>query len=1004
MGCYRKTHSPSDTMHLFGLCNWEALQRTAFISTLIMLAALCLGAEKSFAQYVLDWPEDAFKTGDRPELAQETLELLHSFGYAVGYDVPVKAETSEFLVRNAIKSVEARLGWKETGTISKQLVGALRQSRENNQFICPTIPSNSKTSMKYEDSAGSTPVHFYVKGRYPLRYAIQMLARLHQCTPDALPGVPNQAGFRKDPLDELFATRIRPPVTDPIALQSANDLVEGVSARSNATDGSQVLLPAKLYVLPQKTLITNVARASFQDRLLRRPITRPSDQELAAVCKAIGYKSGCAELIEGSSLAAAPGGTGQLHQYKYDAAIDHYEVTLSVDLPAGQAASLAEDMSQYLLEINPQLRHEAYRRPGIRIIDETGGNPLQGNTENDETCDEDCIKSKLERTHDLMQKKAGWPKTLKHGSTGAGNGSNRSDELRIVDGTLWHRGQYNKRLQSFRAVHAARNDDSMPMELQSGPVHSEFNVADLKHVYISPDREIGGGDLAMITRSPPKGDEKEDDPGHTLFAAGLVSGSFHQGNIRWGGAGHQTAPIPIVSSPVGYSQYLQSFPIDEYDGMKLGQVMQSHEQFTSVLVYDPPRICKTNKLTPPFDDIRDWLAHLLETFDKAAANHLTVVAAPYKCDPNVDQTKIQCNPKSTYAYQRSPTACFPSEAGSNHALIVAAANEKMNGLSPAHLTRNHGLAVERYLVAPGCGLVSADFDVVDGKGISGARLRSCGSSWAAPLVGALITNLRASRPSATNGDEDQKSLETGVDIKAYLLATSTPFANRQPRAAAYGLVNWTRAIHSNLGKVTVWFDGAEAKFPVNKAPLWEGHCDCFRGGTRTDLYDPGRGQCNQEGDLVRCEGSKLVIFDKGETFASDLKEMAKSFAFAGIRRYKAKDQHSFDGFAFSHYTDFARKNAGNAEARPILFFGSGEKDSTKLEIKWNKPVCSFSTFGPVSEPCLKLCKGSVDGDCLPINPTQFSHIIFGDALYKNRAADPSTATSQLLDAFSNMGG
>lgn len=913
----------------------QGLRRSRIACVVIVAALSCGGAHEALAEGQTDTGKINLRAGENEEMLQEVRRLLDQFGYDAGSEPSLDSEIAEWSFRHSVEEVQSRLGWRRTGTVDADLIEQVRAAERLGSFHCPggsTIPALSELS---QAQIPRVSVYFYISGRHPARYALQMLERLDRCAPEVMANM--RSGLQEDVLIPLVEGGLKLPADDPVASQIAGRLLSGTNASVlGAADNRPEPGRPSLYIHTGEKLYTRLYTRSFDQQELREKYPYSNKDALKDLCSELGYTKTCGRILEQERGKSDVNSASMVPRPDYWAEVDHYEAVLFLSLPVTHARMLAEDMSQEVPAINPELKDELIRRPIVRVIDGVEAIPLNDDSQNDNSCPRGSVLKCLEVTGNFLRKKVGWPNVNKPQVNSSGA---VKSVISIVDQSLFlDIVKHSDRLKAFCAKFKLEDESC-----SGAKAYISFDTLKIHHPYL---RAKGESAIQIIERTVEKG----DDPGHSLFAAGLIRGSLgHKKN--WYGLGPKTSKIQVVNIQ-GIESILANSKRKAQGNSK------SNVKFDiNVVISDAPKSCDDSSVYS-WSNFKHELRVALSRQESDPARALFVIAAPYNCHPQKNYTKTPAC--EGYQIDSMPLVCS-TMTNSNHAIIVASADEQLNDLHTRHL-KSSELKTERFLLAPGCGLVSADFDFEGKVGIAGARLRGCGSSYAAPIVGALAARMV----------DNELNLQ-GVDVKAYLLATSTPYSKPDTREKAFGLVNWTRGKRTRFEKnVTVWFDAIDVFYTEDEEKVLKNVCHCISDDRVKNLYVE---ECQSPGDLLRCQGDSLKIRESSDLLAQV--RLPEDVRFAGIRRYQFNGDHKYDAFFFHKM----RTAGQNQQLTPIQ--NEGFVKNSEVSFAWGAGECQTSGYTNENlSPCMQLC--SREFGCIRVNPYRFSHIISGDARFSQR--------------------
>lgn len=798
--------------------------RRRLTPTLLFLLAAATGAPASAQEMAapepytgfgetVAWPAEAFYEGETPAMIAEAKAHLRFFAYDVGYDRPVNPESEEERLRSQIRAAHIRAQLPYSSAATPALLDFLRDARAAERFPCPS-PEQADAPAPDDDGGETLSITFIFNGPRPALYLAQLFDRLYQCAPDAFPArvapVPDGASV----MDVLFAATTQPPADDEAAQRYLANFASRLSLKVDAPPGMLVVPDVKVDVNAHRTLFVKVNKAdslSAGKLVLADPYTTT---EPAGFCAGLGYASSCLDAPQNmKAMEEVEEGNGAVEWVR----IPHFNIELEIDLPQAGAGAYAEDLYRTLIYLNPPLRNSPANAPAYAATAARSGQRLgPGGSQK--------LTKAAQETLDRLKKEVGWP--TEHTSAGCSSG-NDCHKIRLFDGSL-----FDDRVEKAREVLMNEKNDEENKTV--------VTPLQLEHGYFSDNDRP---EIEEITDAVP--DAGKPDPGHALFALGLLVGDWGFGHL--GGWATDTSDAFVAN--------VQTIKAD------LGDGQFKEGAHTNVLITDG------NFHLPDSDEGESFIDSMMKGFteifqngidDEEPSDRLLIIAAPYRhiCkSENGTETCRQATEQQLNnnldaggdwgcykpsnendQYTRKPAACLAAH-NSNHAIIVASANQELDGMFGGHFRlkkrrREDGFVAEHYLAAPGCELISADVQL-DANGEKllkrGVRQRGCGSSYAAPVVAALVSRLR------TAGGPLNDDTTKAIDIKTLLLATSN-LATGAGMEHLYGVVNWTRTLktfaHSEGFKfINIWFDDPSA---IDDDPGAGKLCECFFAGKTKD--------------------------------------------------------------------------------------------------------------------------------------------------------------------------
>ena len=954
----------------------------------VMIVLLIANAANA-AENQSSWPDEALFPGETPQMLETARSALDFFGYNVKHDPYLDAAYDHRKLRSEIKQAQLRLLRDPTGRVTDDFLEELQDARESDGFPCPTATRRPSTITAQQFSEnGYASYTFVLRGARPSLYLVQMLARYSACAPNRVlvTTTTNAAKPSQRAVWNMFFTSAagKPPPYDQHAARQLKDLSEKLSLHQDMRRPVVPNVGVTVFTIPNQFFSTSKAVPEIQEGKIVtvNEAVPPTNRDLARLCRTLLGQTKCEAP---QSIERIDSDDGE-YVLEYGVVQDHYNIEATILLPSSLAPALSEDMYRYVIELNRELA-EPENEPFYAI------SSLQSGRQNQNTgdgvnlfpkCAENgapfigerlvnCIRTLAETAQTTMRSKVGWPVAT------SGDGRDQSDwKLSLIDDVTFG---------------LARNN-VQAMLLGDGETRTEIRAMDInRHPYFPKARSSGflqlfDDDIRYLQASG----DKLVDPFHGVFALGLLTGGYRS----WEGIA-SNAYDPVLKQPVTALNELHAKYNRHFRAITETSFIPPVVKLPEISVFigdaDP---CLPDSVglaqsawNAKFDELNGALKKLNKT---VTPKYLQIIAAPYGCKgvaPGISPQsvesgsgplKIACDYSvvTDRTHTARPIACLAGEPN-NHSIIVAAANKDFSGIFPKHYrplaaANNSTLISERFLVAPGCDLLSADGRDAE----AGVRFRpysekgGCGSSFAAPLVGALASRIVEILASQSINPD-------GVDIKTQLITTSSPLQS----ADTYGLVNFTRAIKSSPAQNTVWFDGFPSSFasfdrrdvmnddslPAELKNALEGRSQCtcyFKADEhqRSHVYDICFERRAEE-QLFVCRGGRLKIKETGNGAISQFATQGRD-----IVAFRNTSSAASDIYYFAR-ADLTKPLLERFEPT-LTLHPSTPQD---LWFGWEADDCRHSDTDGDKPACIRLCP-QVEERCVTIPPQEFSHILF----------------------------
>ena len=961
----------------------------------------------AFAQ-ATHWPDGAFYANESIDMVENARSLLAEFAYDVEVEPDLGPQADRDKLRREIARSKLRLVLEPTGEVTEELIFELEAAKRDGKFPCPAAADQPAPAPEHQFSKdGETSYTFSLKGYRPSLYLVRLLERLNEC---AGGDAPQRSAEHLDSIaseaiwEEFFGTTAgAPPPYDRGAARRLTALSRSLSHHNNsgvvalpAADITVFTAPGEYFKLSEATQLQNADGA-----IELAEAKKPTRREHRQFCRSIIGQRSC---FRDAAIEEVTNENGEF-VFEYGILIDHYSLEARIKLPSALGPALSEDVYRFLIEEYSELEAPE-QKPFYAISALNYGRQNQDsgneatvtdcNTTVEERARQKCVSDQIKKAYPdcvegdkplsgaklqacimqlarnakaRYQSELGWPSTL--GST-TPKDSTRS--ITIVEDYTFADGNF-----------------AQPILLGTVPrdrnlLGNELKIIDIKgHSYfpLSPSRAPLNpiwAPLAMKVTSS----GRPYDPTHGVFALGLLAGGFDQ----WRGLASPeyavgiSAPRDILSSlRTDYGKIQKAFKLAEHLRHPL-----AGQQNISIFIGDSaPCLADTqarhgqSPWEQNYNNLNIWLRRIQQ---KEEPYFLQIIAAPYGCEnfaPGISPEgngarRIACEYEGygdEYSYTTPPYACL-GRYKNNHSIIVAAANEGLTEMLDNHYRpaqnpeRDSEEIEERYLLAPGCDILSADgfSNSQNPNGKAGVRFRThafgrgCGSSFAAPIVGAL-----ASRVFQMFEEYDKSP--RGTDVKTQLIATSNAAANSD---AYYGIVNFTRALESGPNEFAVWFDGFPESFnqdpdqiaaaPSYSRPALAARKDCgcyFDGALDKRPYEECYSRSAERQQFV-CQSNFLKI--RGAQGAAWTMAQSQTDVVA-LRRAAAG---KWEIFSFERYL-----------SRPPVLVSDERGDEF---FDWDTSVCKKRDDAGDKPACIGLCDDQSGKSCITIDPGEFSHFLF----------------------------
>lgn len=899
----------------------------------------------------------------------------------LGYDVGVKGPLYERALDRAIKRAQLRLGVVETGDASAELLTRLKEIERIGEFPCPPTLSDADLSQPPPQSEHDRPYNltFVLRGRHPVRYLAHLYDRLSVCAPQLL-------GEREVYLrgeENLFDAMIRVYELPKSEDRAAERIMSRVGGRLAADkEPGRAWLPEHVGVFIDDNIkhpeVLSTAEVGRTGEIVNAA-KPPKRGDIRRLCNILGHPDRCADrkdvltnyLLDENRTV-----------YQYRLNIEHYAIRAIFAMNPQYSAIVEEDVKQYIISNNPELQHVPAHVPGS--YGNSTGAPLQGaagiaSASTKPPCPESVEPGNPDHNPKLRAVLADCLNALE--STGVRieerrhiESENGDADIAIVDGQIF--------------AHETTLAALLPNKTEALEYVETYTVAGNDILCIDDNRL----DRDFLDTPPPA--RGEPDPGHSLFALGLLlrckAGVWGAGladiedsaEVVDAGAGREELQYNIRTAAHFYNDNYRNILQDRNDS-------PPRHAYAIIGTYDS---CGRDDIETQQQqaqlhnrdkDLRENFEDLIQVSPTLLP--VILVAAPYRCDedPQSESTQAQIEPpcpiygKETNGW---PTICAFYERNSA-AIVIASTDATLKGVYNGHY-KPEGFE-DKFLAAPACGLISWDIDPdkvrrnSKASSFTGLRARGCASSFAAPFVAALVSRLRHLDEDRTRtGRED---FQYSANIKAHLIATSSDPATDDARRMTYGVVHWGRAIETNPDDVTVWLREDKAE-DVEKWMNDPDDDDSLKVWKRDMCEDMSWGQ-------VKCAAPSLMLAgrstDTGEVSmggkSQDDSLVLCKHDWVAFRRRDRDD--IFDGFYFPNQC-----RTGPEQEHAIRQYGDNGSDHLGNILQANDDQGQpCNADGEGDAPCLALC---ISADCdrakLPIRLDLISHVIFNGWKVKKR--------------------
>ncbi|MCI5045838.1 MAG: hypothetical protein MRY72_14195 [Aquisalinus sp.] len=988
-----------------------------------------------------EWPAELLLENETSSLMTETQRLISNFGYDSDAD---EFDTPESLIRRLrrdIVYVQERLLLPATGRTSTELNDLLQKSTLDGTFLCPlkaqAIHRDSPNWVQNpEITKTEVPYTFVLRGDNPTLFLAQLIERLDDCAVGHYPLKSSEVQADVTPY-HAFLGEQKPAFESEAAYRKLNSVISGIKP-VDASAGQSITIPdLKLTVLGKAaagykfSIAPDVNRSQTKPYLVAGsvPDRTGCDADTACLSGLSGYLDLGHKMMDlGKFTMLSDLTMGRDSANKLNDPLINHQIEFEITLPIESGPATAEDLYRYILETNPHLGvynseitySETRFRFGNANVPSAASTATAGIC-SDEGVDAqayaDCIKARADEIMLQLRKALGWPTKSLNVFPRTTSTANSNRKVYIFDDSLSPSLQRVTSSSSLVEKGIARI-----LKMLGVPDTGGFEIRQL--VSKKAHRYFEKGKAVCCLRNSK--DRPPLEPGHAIFAAGLLSGAL---NEDWGGMMDNNFSVSIHSASDFRMIFIPGWKDYIAGQFRSGQFRQL--PYISVFIGDTHH-CEAgtsgNSGSGPWVELHNFLKEELRAADLLVNQQarLLVVSAPYHCAEGNQEYSFSVAKQQYLGCERNESAgfvdtghiapfiCFARD-GSNHVIAVAALNEALNAMfdknvrPTKYLTEDEVGINEKYFLAPGCGLLSADVDletayttgdenefVGDGVRLRDHGASGCGSSFAAPMVAALITRLNFNQ---------LMRLPPAVDVKAMLAATASP--TNQPDKF-YGIVNWRRAVETEPQHYTFWFDGfpgflrtelRAAETEERRAFLGD-VCTCYE----SDVRNHETGKSTLSACLARSETSDANVAITTRCAAKEL------FISHQTGDKRTVDQMSYFSNASSQnriLISVRRNKLGRDDTWDVISVGplnygeeiSGKPDrfeSGGLVTLANKVKHDDQRFDPVmampadcvrpsgdedNKACLELCQY---GQCLGIDHNEFTHLIFRGWRFEER--------------------
>ncbi len=984
-------------LHYLGHC--EGVFRRGLNSLFICCVAhiaMCVFVSPSIASEI-----------DHETILADNAERATARGHLMrlNYDLGRFGPQNEVELADAIENARWRLGLTGTDSALSQLNKVLASIPSASEFPCPPqLRQYNTTSMPRENlETKSATLKFTLRGPYPSRYLMQIYERLNKCAPELLARQELIVDDGEVAFDTLRVQAGIPLTQDLIA----TEIFDSIISNQNEILPKAIVAPvaSRVSVIPDTSYTEKFSLTHTSNSGLRVFAKEPNEADLRAACERLGYDSGCGVKTIGSLFD----GDSSIPN-RYELEVEHYQIEATFYVPEAIRLLIVRDITQHLIGINDELLKNQRIRPDFwaPIV----ATPLQEHGTmipemRDETCDavQGTSHEPME-TRICLAERFGYP-FVEGGSAdtafnliidGAFNAALNDSEIgdtlsalisqrKIIDNS-WKKSTSTS--TSLEAMVFGKNLGCDAPFFEEQIRNVEFNTAD-----------HGFGRY---------------DPGHSLFIMSLMNGCNHKRYNRAIGGLSSSKSRTTISETLKGAIFVTDFlrqvvaqADDAFDAnlsnpeaVKLSISHLGAKQTTAITIVEDTRcgdISQSQLLWEQYKKSRNSLKnHLIENWP------LIIVAAPVRCDNAIET----CPSDDRDVSQRIIPIICAFNVENNVSLVVASTEswDSNRALLQHWVPKKFS---EKLLLAPGCGFFGIDLKLTDSIPDTVWRKRGCGSSYAAPLVGAFASHINADKTCGERNDLiDLSSLRSASDVKSHLIVTSSAPGRNQPSPShplqspsvddLYGVFHWGRACYTSTNPElgTIWLNVPEA----NDVPMQQ-YLREFTGPESTKpCKEFSWGQIRCQGDLVFGNLDPNDVLDPDNTSTNGWNNIAGE-DWVGFRR-RDGDSGKFDSF---HFDNLPRRNRTRIQDQKFIVQSSlhtaptiGKIRDTPLLSEYcdadNLPASASNKNGCLYVcPVNSECRNSNEARKIPMNLV--THIILPKRDYNSRSERSTARTDSL---------
>lgn len=699
---------------------------------------------------------------------------VHSKLAALSY--PVSPSETEWTSRSDsyVRRLLLRLGLEE-----KSLTPA-----EADQLLS-SVPAESVPCLAVTDmhDAGVVllPVSIRFSGDRPDEQLADFYTRFAECYPQYLR--PEAFGRRPSPDAGGFEPSLAFPVEPTPRARRAYENVRKTLAAYLSDRGDMAESFAEPAVSVRKEARTEIVNLTAADGggvddLVEsfRSAATPRRSDLTRACKRFGRDENC---LAGRIEQVNDPETGTALAYL--GSVDHFDLTLRLDLPKGLAGRMLVDAIDNMRRLDPRLRSPDAEMPfvdfGVRRTVPTSRDPHLFGDRNSSSATGRVGTKPI----------SGWRDAVRWAPPPPSEGNVLVDLIVADPGFDYLQPQ-----------------DIVPFDIkkkppETGPVAKLAAIDEIKN---KPEANKPLSDLSS-----------KNELGHGIHVAYLISGSAADGdkfpaglvaenrfvNVQYSTTKEWDDAIVSAASngPARKFDFWgvvnRSYGIadlcnqnGENGGVGLDSALLSASEKSEHHI-----LSKAEENSIP--DAKNW-------FDVVAAHEFEAnCRLPMPCVGS-DSVPLVCLGKLSRGLAVAPLT-LQDNAGWVVAETIADSKNTKPGATPA-ATRYDLYDGMLWIGAPAVGIVSGDVHAAGGRRNYGFRARS-GSSMAAPIVSSLVARVKSKFPGME-----------WYDVKRWILSTSTPLApstadqsDNDPSRFVVGNVNFEDALSGKPSSVTIWFKG-----------------------------------------------------------------------------------------------------------------------------------------------------------------------------------------------------